>query len=86
MLPVNISLIVTATKNIQGEKHNNFLTGLGSADNTSRSTVENNNGNIIPIKSITNMPFLYNKIKNIISYLLLSKVKFQIIKSYLAPS
>ncbi len=70
MLPLNINLIVTATKNIQGAKHNNFLTGLGNADNTSRITVENITGTIITRNIVITSWNPFNKIKNIISYLL----------------
>ena len=68
----NNSFIVIATRKIQGEKHNNFCIDLGSADKISRIIVENNNGNIIPRKIISNKLLLYNNIKNIIPYLLRS--------------
>ncbi|WP_040899464.1 hypothetical protein [Xenococcus sp. PCC 7305] len=54
ILPSTNSLIDIATRDIQGEKHKNFFTGLGRAAKTSSNNVENNNGSISAIRKMIN--------------------------------
>ena len=66
MVPSNNNLIEIATIDMQGEKHKNFFTGLGSADKVSNNNVENTIGRINASKNIINPWFLYNNMKNIV--------------------